>query len=49
MEIGKGKLKGLLRDAFIGGGRFYIKGYIKEDIGKVLDFDSWYKDAVKKL
>ena len=48
MEIGKGKLKGLLREAFISGGRYYIKGHIKENIGKVMDFDTWYNENIVK-
>lgn len=50
MEITKGKLKGLLRESFISGGRYYIKGHIKENIGKVIDFDTWYNEnVVRKL
>ena len=46
MEIGRGKLKGLLRDAFIEGGRYYIQATTDSDIGKhigrALNFDEWY-------
>lgn len=42
----KGKLKKLLRDAFIAGGRYYIKGHIPVKIGKTQDFDRWYSENV---
>ena len=42
----KGKLKKLLRDAYIEGGRYYIKGHIPHDIGKPKNFDEWYNDNV---
>lgn len=44
MEIGKGKLKSMLREAFIAGGRYYVKHHIRHDIGKVESFDVWYKN-----
>ena len=49
MEIAKGKLKGILREAYIEGGRYYIKGHIKHDIGNPKSFDEWYGTLVKKL
>lgn len=47
--VGKGKLKSLLREAFIAGGRYYLKSFgrgniPKKDIGEVVDFDRWYKE-----
>lgn len=44
----KSKLKSLLREAFIAGGRYYIKPHIKENIGKTEDFDSWYMNNVSE-
>ena len=50
MEISKGKLKSLLRDAYISGGRYYIKPHIDLKIGKTENFDEWYSEnIVKKL
>lgn len=48
MEIGKGKLKSLLRLAYMAGGRYYSKPHIKDEearkaIGKTQSFDAWYK------
>ena len=44
----KGKLKSLLREAFIAGGRYYIKPHINENIGKTEGFDSWYMNNVSE-
>lgn len=49
MEIAKGKLKSLLREAYIEGGRYYIKGHMKHNIGKPKSFDIWYNEKIKEV
>lgn len=44
----KSKLKSLLREAFIAGGRYYIKEYIPMNIGQTEGFDSWYMNNVSE-
>jgi len=52
--LAKGRMKSILREAFIAGGRYYLKNFgrgdiPKKDIGEVEDFDTWYnKQYLKK-
>jgi len=45
--VGKGKLKKHMREAFLAGGRYYLKTFgrgdiPKKDLGEVEDFDTWF-------